>query len=112
MIYRIIIGFCSRNFRLGGLDSHSTVYHKVLSILEREYKLREQEFKLQEKLIKQQIEYMKSKATAIKKGITLDIKADGMEHEIEAFMYKIVEKIHAKAVGDEAEFLISIPGSY
>jgi hypothetical protein len=77
--------------------------------LRKENKMREESHKLQKRLVEQQIEMMRQKNEAIRRGDALiKIEADGLEPEIEAFMWKILEKIQIRAAEAEAEFLLGI----
>lgn len=70
---------------------------------------REKAFEMQEKLTNAQINSMEAKTEALEKGEGLiTITADGLEPELEAFMWKIIEKVQIRATADEAEFLLGI----
>lgn len=81
----------------------------LLAAIEQEQALRQKEFDLQEKLIEAQINYMALKATALSKGEALiNISADGLEPEIEAFMWQILKRIQTRANAEGAEYLLGI----
>jgi len=81
----------------------------LLEAIEKEQELRQKEFDLQEKLIEAQIEYMAMKSQAIRTGEALiNISADGLEPEIEAFMWQILKRIQVRANADGAEFLLGL----
>jgi hypothetical protein len=74
-----------------------------------ENKRREQQLELQKRLTEALIDQMEARTAALERGDGLiTIQADGLEPEIEAFMWKIIEKIHIKAVGDQSQFLLGI----
>lgn len=81
----------------------------LLAAIEQEEKLRQKEFDLQTKLIEAQINYMALKAQAMMKGEALiNISADGLEPEIEAFMWQILKRIQTRANAEGAEYLLGI----
>lgn len=81
----------------------------LLDAIEKEQKLRQKEFDLQEKLIEAQIEYMTLKAQVMMKGESLiNISADGLEPEIEAFMWQILKRIQTRANAEGAEYLLGL----
>ncbi|KKN41615.1 hypothetical protein LCGC14_0721480 [marine sediment metagenome] len=56
-----------------------------------------------------QAEFLEAKADALGGGDALiDITADGLEPEIEAFMWKIIEKVQVRAAAEASEFLLGI----
>lgn len=70
---------------------------------------RQEALDLQKRLTEALIEQMEARTAALERGDGLiTIQADGLEPEIEAFMWKIIEKIHIKAVGDQSQFLLGI----
>ncbi|OGC00145.1 hypothetical protein A2V82_16550 [candidate division KSB1 bacterium RBG_16_48_16] len=81
----------------------------LLAAIEQEQELRQGEFDLQKKLIEAQIKYMALKATALKRNDALiNISADGLEPEIEAFMWQILKRIQIRANAEGAEYLLGI----
>jgi hypothetical protein len=60
-------------------------------------------------LIQAQIDLTESKASAIDRGQPLiSITGEGLEPELEAFMWRILEKIQIRAAEDDAQFLLGI----
>ncbi len=56
-----------------------------------------------------QAKYLLARAESLATGQALiNISADGLEPEIEAFMWKILERIQIRATADQAEFLLGI----
>lgn len=56
-----------------------------------------------------QAEFIRAKAQALSEGDGLiTISADGLEPELEAFMWKIVEKVQIRATESSSEFLLGI----
>lgn len=70
--------------------------------VERQKALDEQLIELQ----KAQVEKLLAEAKALGEGVDIFIKADGMEREIEAFMFEILKRIQTKVAGDKASFLL------
>ncbi|MDP2718975.1 MAG: hypothetical protein Q8P44_03975, partial [Dehalococcoidia bacterium] len=63
----------------------------------------------QVKLTDAQSKYLRIKADKLDKGDSLiTITADGLQAELEAFMWKILERIQIRATADQAEFLLGI----
>ncbi|MFC6672520.1 phage tail tape measure protein [Marinobacterium aestuariivivens] len=77
--------------------------------IELENQRRQEALDLQKKLTEALIDQMEARTAALENGDGLiTIQADGLEPEIEAFMFKIIEKIHIKAIGDQSQFLLGI----
>lgn len=71
-----------------------------------ENELRQEAFKLTEKLTNAQIKLMNARTTALKNGDSLiKITADGLEPELEAFMFKILERVQIAMTQDQDLFL-------
>jgi TP901 family phage tail tape measure protein len=74
-----------------------------------ENKRRDEALKKQGELADAEIALLKRKAEALARGdALLKIEADGMEPEIEAFMWRILEKIQVRANADAEEFLLNV----
>lgn len=81
----------------------------IESWIRKEYELREQEFKLQERLTETQIGYMKARTNALAGGQALiTISGDGLEPELEAFMWAVLSRIQIRATQEGADFLVGI----
>jgi len=77
--------------------------------IEKEQKFRAQEFELQKKLIEMQLEMNQLKIDRMRDGnFALQIQADGLEPELEAFMWKIIKKVQVRANESSAEFLLGM----
>jgi len=70
--------------------------------LERQLALDEQLINLQ----KAEVEKMKAETKALNEGVEVIITAEGLEPELEAFMFKILNRIQTKISGDKASFLL------
>jgi hypothetical protein len=76
---------------------------------EEQQKMQQEAFELQKKILEQQIELNKEKLNKLKNGKSLiSISADGLEPELEAFMWKIIEKVQIKATEEASEMLLGI----
>lgn len=70
---------------------------------------RDKALKLQEKLIDSQTALMNEKKKAISEGKGLiTVSADGLEPELQAFMWKILERVQVRAAEENAEFLLGL----
>jgi TP901 family phage tail tape measure protein len=77
--------------------------------LEIENKNRKEALELQKKLTESQIENIKQKTKSLENGDALiKITGDGLEPELEAFMFKILKKIQLRASAEGADFLLGI----
>jgi len=77
--------------------------------IEKENKMRKEAHDLQMKLNEAQLDFLQAKADAMESGEGLiNITADGLEPEIEAFMWKILEKIQIRANEVSSEFLLGV----
>jgi TP901 family phage tail tape measure protein len=77
--------------------------------IEKESKMRDEAFDQQSKLNAAQLKYMEARTAALEAGEGLiTITADGLEPELEAFMWKILEKIQIRANEANAEFLLGV----
>lgn len=90
--------------KLSGGDSK--IRADLRAQLFQERKMREEAHKKSMELTQAEIDLLKRKADIIKKGGGLiTIQADGLEPELEAFMWKIIEKVQIRGIEDEEEFL-------
>jgi hypothetical protein len=75
--------------------------------IEAESKRRDDLLKLETKLVESEIALQDAKTSAIERGDSLiTVTADGLEPEIEAFVWKILERIQIKAAEDDAALLL------
>ena len=81
----------------------------IESQIGKESKMRNDAHESQMKLNESQKDYMDAKTDAMESGEGLiNITADGLEPEIEAFMWKILEKIQIRANELSSEFLLGV----
>jgi hypothetical protein len=92
---------------LGGGDSMV-----LSSAINAEISMQQDAAKKQGDLIDAQVSLLKTKTRKLEKGESLiEIKADGMEPEIEAFMWKVLNKIQIRANEEASEFLLGLPAA-
>lgn len=81
----------------------------IENVLAKELSKSDQEFKLQKELIESKIKLNDARVAKIESGDALiKISADGLEPELEAFMWPILERIQIRANADGAEYLLGI----
>jgi TP901 family phage tail tape measure protein len=87
----------------------ATIRGFVEKLYNKENELRAEALKLQRSLTEAQIRYMDSKTAKLNGGEALiSVSADGLEPELEAFMWRIVERVQIRAAAEQAEFLLGI----
>jgi hypothetical protein len=75
--------------------------------IDREYTMREALAKAQLELTRAEIERIRAQTEMLERGgVELKITSDGLEPELEAFMFKIIDKIRVNVAGTYEEFLI------
>lgn len=75
--------------------------------IEREYKIREDLAKTQQELIAAEIKRMEAQARMIEKGgMDVKISADGLEPDLAAFMFSVIDRVRVQVAGSYQEFLI------
>lgn len=98
----------------GALDSVGGAFAQeklgiIQDQLEKENKLRERTADLQEEQTRAVIDEIQARTDAIRDGEgIIKIQADGLEPEIEAFMFKILERIQIRATESQSAFLLGI----
>lgn len=82
---------------------------RIEEAIDKEQKRREEALELQNELTEKQKEYLDARTERLQQGESeITINAEGLEPELEAFMWKIVERLHVRASEQEAEFLIGL----
>ena len=96
--------------RLSGVESlHEEAV--LYRLIEQEYKLREDAINLNNRLVSAEADLVEEKLRRLRDGGGLiNIQADGLEPELEAFMWRIVEKLQVRVAEDRAEFLLGWGG--
>lgn len=94
---------------LAGEDLEILTKWNIEEQIKEESEMRKDAHESQMKLNEAQKDYMEAKTDAIEAGEGLiNITADGLEPEIEAFMWKILEKIQIRANEESSEFLLGV----
>lgn len=82
---------------------------QILRLLEEEQKNRAKALELQKQLTEAQIKVLNAQASRLESGDAfITISADGLEPELEAFMFKILARIQTKASADAQQFLLGL----
>jgi hypothetical protein len=83
---------------------------KIEDQIDKENKLRQDAFDLQKRLTEAQIESVQLQNERIRDGGALiEITAGGLEPELEAFMFKIIERVQVRVNESAADFLLVSP---
>lgn len=79
----------------------------LIALMEREVGIREELARQQGLLVEKEAEYLDAKTSALKQGNALiNIQMDGVYPELEAIMYKIIERTQVTATAEGLDFLI------
>jgi len=79
--------------------------------IQQEQDRRDDALRLQEDLVRSQMRYYEAKTDQLESGGSeITVNADGLEPELEAFMWRIIERVQIRASQEEAEFLIGWGG--
>ena len=91
-------------------DVSSLHFYDVMDLIEDEQRLRRQNLEEQKELNAAQAEYLRQRTKTLQSGTEalIRISGDGLEPELEAFMWKILQRIQVRATQDNAEFLLGI----
>ncbi len=83
----------------------------IENIMDEEQKRREESFKMQKKLTQAELELIRQKQEKLKgEDGLITIQGDGLEPELEAFMWKILERVQVRANEEMSEFLLGLNG--
>jgi hypothetical protein len=83
---------------------------EILSLLRKEEERRAQSFDLQKKLIDAQLQYLNASTDRLRNGDALiTIQAEGLEPELRAVLFKIIELSHVEASGVAGPLLLGLP---
>ena len=78
-------------------------------MIDDENRRRDEAFRQQKELTKTQIDLTNAKLERLQSGDALiTVSGDGLAPELEAFMWKILERIQIEAAADQAEFLLGV----
>jgi TP901 family phage tail tape measure protein len=85
---------------------------KLFGIIDRQIDIQSNAAEKQNALIDAQIRQMNAKTQALEKGESLiTITSEGLEPEIEAFMWKIIQKVQVRVNAEGMDFLMGIPNT-
>lgn len=91
------------------VQSDSTAGRAILSLLEEQSKNQAQALELQKQLVQSQIKVLDAQAERLNSGDAfITVTADGLEPELEAFMFKILERVQIKASAEAQSFLLGL----
>jgi len=98
---------------IGNIDTSSGswlyMFDAIQDQLEKENDYREQALQMQKDLTDSQTKYLDAKTDALKSGDSLiQISADGLEPELEAFMWRILERVQLRVTEEQSEFLLGM----
>lgn len=94
---------------LADVGSGSTAGRTILSLLEEENRRRQEALDLQKRLVESQIQYLDAVTSRLQQGdATIQVTAEGLEPELEAFMFKILERIQVRASAEAQQFLLGL----
>ncbi|MDF1577672.1 MAG: phage tail tape measure protein [Desulfobulbales bacterium] len=96
--------------QFANMDLGSATIRKFIERLHnKEADAREEALKLQRILTEAQARYMDAKTEALNAGeAMISVTADGLEPELEAFMWRIIERVQIRAAAEQAEFLLGV----
>jgi hypothetical protein len=64
---------------------------------------------LQKELVSAQVDYLHAVVDRLSQGDTvITVQGDGLEPELEAFMFKILERIQVRASSETQQFLLGL----
>jgi TP901 family phage tail tape measure protein len=93
----------------GGGDQSFTQSWAIEDAIDQQLAVQEQAAEDQHRLIEEQIKAMQARREAMEQGEGLiQIEAQGLEPELEAFLWKILEKVQVRANEEASEFLLGI----
>lgn len=95
----------------GALGEVSSIhFYEVFDLIEKEQRLQEENLKQQKELNEAQADYLRERTRTLRNGTEalIKISGDGLEPELEAFMWRILERIQVRATEDNAEFLLGV----
>ena len=88
-------------------EMEGTDQQQMTEWIEREYAMREDLAQAQIDLIEAEIARMEAQTALLERGgVELTIQSDGLEPELEAFMFKIIDRIRVAVAGSYEEFLL------
>jgi len=90
-------------------DTHGLDKWNLEDAIEQEQEIQKEAAELQAKLTEAQIKYLNLRNKAMESGEGLiTVIADGLEPELEAFMWKILERVQVRANEESSDFLLGL----
>lgn len=84
---------------------------KIEGWIEREYAIREALAQAQIDMVNAEIRRMEAQTALLERGgVELKISSDGLEPELEAFMFRVIDKVRVAVSGSYEEFLLGCGG--
>ncbi len=91
------------------MNASGTAGQEIISILEDERNNRKEALELQKQLVQVQVAYLNAVIDRLSQGdAQIQVTADGLEPELEAFMFKILERIQVRASAEAQQFLLGL----
>ncbi len=91
------------------VNANGTAGQEIISLLEDENRRRQEALDLQKQLVQAQVAYLNAVIDRLSQGdATIQVTADGLEPELEAFMFKILERIQVRASAEAQQFLLGL----
>jgi hypothetical protein len=82
---------------------------EILDLLQDENRRRQEALDLQKQLVEAQVRYLNAVVDRLGQGdAQISVTADGLEPELEAFMFKILERIQLRASAEAQQFLLGL----
>lgn len=91
------------------LEGHAGSQSVIVDLLRDENQRRQEALDLQKKLVEAQLDYLHAIIDRLGQGdAMIQVTADGLEPELEAFMFKILERVQMKASQEAQSFLLGL----
>lgn len=96
---------------LGNSDLSFSEQWQIRDAAEEQQRLQKQAIQTQEKLVDAQVDYLQALSASLNSGDnSIKIQAEGLEPEIEAFMFKILDRIRIAMNAEQSKFLLGLGG--
>jgi TP901 family phage tail tape measure protein len=94
---------------LAGLEQGTYESYAIIDLMEEESARRQEALENQTKLTEAQIDYMAARTKAMESGQALiSISGEGLQPELEAFMWKIIDQVQIRANAEGSDFLLGV----
>lgn len=96
-------------FSLWGGETSLSKQFQIEEWIDEQLQIQREQLDLQKSLVEEQIKWYRAKTDALSSGDALiKIESDGLEPELEAFMWKIVEKVQMRVAEEYSEYLLGL----